>query len=184
MTVPTKLKLNNKGASLIELLVILAIIAVLVGGSMIAFTVINSGNVKQASRTTGSFLETTRTKSMSVVADEWYFLLTKDDENSYVQIYKVLTNDDDEQVATKMDEKDLGAKVEAYLISDDDEIEIDDSDELKIKFSQSSGSVTLVDINGTAYNPTENMVTIKFVSGSKETSVDLYFVSGKVDVHY
>lgn len=183
MTVPTKLKLNNKGATLIELIIIIAIIAVLVSGSIVAFTVLNSSNLKQAVRTTGSYLGTARTKAMSVVADEWYFLLKQDGENCYAEVYKVYTNDDDEQVVEKIEEKDLGVRVAASLISDDDETDIEDGDELKIKFSQSSGSVSSVDINGTEFNPTENMITIRFLSGSKEMSVDLYFVSGKVEIH-
>jgi len=184
MTVPTKLKLNNKGATLIELMVILAIIAVLVSGSIVAFNVLNGSNLKNAARTTGSFLETTRTKTMSVVADAWYYTLTRDGDNYYTEIYKVYTDDTGATVEEKIEAEDLGFRVVGSIIADGSETEFADGDMLTIKFDQASGSVKIVDLDGTELTPSENMITIKFVSGAKEASVDLYFVSGKVDIHY
>ena len=175
-------KLNNAGATLVEILVVIVIMAVMIGGSVLAFSILNSGNVKEASRTSKSTLEKTRTSTMSVVADEWVFVVENVGGSLKNYVNKVYTDADDNTVTEKTEEVILGSKVKAILIADNTEVSIDDGDKLMIKFDASSGSVTSVKINETSYSPTSATVSIKYSSGSRESSVKLYFVSGKVEI--
>lgn len=181
MTVLNKRQLNNRGASVIELLIIMAIIAVLLSGSIIAFSLLNSSNVKQAARTTKDYLEKTRTSTMSVVADEWYFTFTKSGSDYKAIVYKTYTKDG-AVVEEKIEEKLLGTRISAAFISDGTEITVGEGDVLKIVFDRSSGEVGKVLFNEATYAPHENIVSIKFTSGSNKSTVNLYFVSGKVEI--
>lgn len=113
-----KKKLNNTGASLVELLVIITIIAIMISGVIISFTVLNSSNLKQANRTTKSYLEKTRTSTMSVVADEWSFNLINKNGAYVATIDKKYENADGDMVTDIMEEKELGSRVSALLISE------------------------------------------------------------------
>lgn len=182
MTVHDKKKLNNRGASVIELLIIMAILAVLLSGSIIAFTIIDSGNIKQASRTTKTYIEKTRSSAMSVAADEWSFTLTRSGNDYIANVYKTYTNADDEVVTDKMEEKALGTRISASFVAGTTELPINENDVVKIVFDPSTGSVKKVTFNDGVYSPTENMISIKFKVGNNENNVNLYFVSGKAEI--
>ena len=172
-------KLNNKGASLIELIVVIAIIAVLLSAGFVAFSVLNTSNIKNATRTTKTYIEKTRTNTMSVMADEWYFEVTKPDGSYQLQVCKVLTEGDDPTVE---ESKTLTEKATLSLIVGDTTTELDADDVLKIKFNSASGGVSSVELNGVKQTPGDNMITLYYTVGSKENWVDLYFVSGNVEI--
>jgi len=191
MTVPTKRQLNiqlnrrqigNKGASLVELLIVIAILAVMISGTIIAFSLLNSSNVKQASRTTKTFLEKARSSSMSVMADEWGFKLKCTDAECRVIVYKTYTKADNTTVTETVDEKVLGSRVSAVFISDSTELTMNENDELKVIFDPSSGGVSKVVYSNTEYKPADNMIKVKFKSGNNKSTCQLYFVSGKIEI--
>ncbi len=175
-------KLNNKGASVIELIVVIAIIAVLLSGMIAGFAILNSSNLKEATRTTKTYLEKTRTSTMSVVADEWYFELSNTDGVSSAKVYKTITTEDGETTTSVIESKELSEKAVISLISDDTTIEIGDGDVLKINFNKASGGVSSVELNSVKYTPGDNMISLYFAIGAKESWVDLYFVSGNIEV--
>lgn len=180
--IANKRKLNNSGASVIELLIVIAIIAVLISGSIIAFSVLGSSALKQASRTSKDYLEKTRTNAMSVAADEWNYTLKRSGDEYIAYIHKIYKNESDEVVTDVMSEKNLGVKVAASLISGDVTVDMADGDILKVVFEPSSGSVKAVTLNGTSYTPAENMISIKFTSGERKSIVDLYYMTGKTEI--
>ena len=182
MTVLNKRQLNNRGASVVELLIIMAIIAVLLSGSIIAFSILDNSNIKQASRTTKTYIEKTRSSAMSVVADEWYFTLTKSGDNYKANVYKTYTNAENATVTDMMEEKLLGTRISAAFVAGADELAIGDGNVVKITFEPSSGKVKKVTFDGTEYSPTENMISIRFTAGNDVNNVNLYFVSGKVEI--
>lgn len=175
-------KLNNRGATLIELLIVIAILGVMMGGTIVAFSVLNSGNVKEAARTTKSTLEKTRTSAMSVVADEWTFVVENVDGSIKTYANKVYTNEEDEVVTEKKEESLLGSKVTATFIAETSEVPLNSGDKLQIVFDSSSGSVTSVKVNDTTYSPSTATVSIRYAVGSKKNDVKVYFVSGKVEI--
>lgn len=179
MIVPTSKKLNNKGATLIEMIVVVAIMAVMISGAIIAFTVLNSGNVKNASRTSKSLLEKTRTNTMSVVAEEWAFVIEKKEETHIAYVSKKVKDAE----PTRLEETDIGFKVNDVLIMDGVETSIEEDDVLKIIFDKSTGSVSGVLINDKALDmPADNMLTLKFKSGQSDEELKLYFLTGKMEI--
>lgn len=182
MTVPQNRKLNNKGMSVVELMIIIAIIAVLMSGMAVSFTILNSSNIKQATRTCKSYMEKTRTSTMSVMADEWYFELKNSGGDYVAAVYKVVTDSEGNTTTSTIEEENIGSKVSISLLSGDDTIALSADDVLKVKFDTSSGSVSSVSVNGVKYTPADNMVTLYYQIGAKENWVDLYFVSGNIEV--
>ncbi len=176
-----KRKLNNAGASLIELLVIMAILAVLLSGTIIGFSVVNSSNVKQASRTTKTFMEKTRSSSMSVLADEWGFILERTGSEYKVSVYKTYKKDG-VPVTETLDEKVLGSRISATVISGTNEYALNDGDDLKVVFDKSSGEVSKVTFSGSACTPADNMISINYTSGKNKSTTQLYFISGKIEI--
>lgn len=175
-------KLNNRGASVIEMIIIIAILAVMLSGSIIAFSVLNSSSLKQATRSTKNMLEKTRTNTMSMVADEWSFVLENKDEKITAYIYKVYTDESGSTVTEVVQKEEFSVRVNMSMISDGADVEILDGEKVKVTFVPASGGVNEVVVAGTKYTPTENMITFKFVSGKKKNTVDLFFVSGKVEI--
>lgn len=178
-------KLNNRGASLVELLIMLAIIAVLISGSFAAIGLINSSSIKQATRTTKDYLEKTRTKAMSVEADEWNMILSNDDDSYNLTLNKVVSGKDEggNTVTTTdvVDEKNLGSRVTAQLVTASDNKTIGDGDSLKVTFVPSSGAVEAVFYNGTKISSSDGIIVIEYTVGERKTLVKLYTVSGKIE---
>lgn len=178
-------KLNNRGASLVELLIMLAIIAVLISGSFAAIGLINSSSIKQATRTTKDYLEKTRTKAMSVEADEWNMILSNDDDSYMLTLNKVVSGKDEggNTVTTTdvVDEKNLGSRVTAQLVTASDNKTIGDGDSLKVTFVPSSGAVEAVFYNGTKISSSDGIIVIEYTVGERKTLVKLYTVSGKIE---
>ncbi len=182
MTVPTNKKLNNKGTTLIEVIIVVAIMTVMISGAIIAFTVLHSGNVKNASRTSKSLLEKTRTSTMSVVAEEWAFVIEKKEESHMAYITKVYKDEEGNKQTEKQEETDIGERVSTTVIVDGTETKLNNNDVLKVKFDPSSGSVSSVEINGGSITSTDNTVIFRFTSGSNDNDVKIYFLSGKAEI--
>ena len=83
-------KLNNKGFSLMELIVVLAIMIVMVGAATVTVSMLDSSYVEDAERGIKDYIALARTKSMSVAAKDWYVSISKEDADYYVSLYKIL----------------------------------------------------------------------------------------------
>lgn len=66
-----KTKLNNQGASLIEFIIVIAIMAIVIGGVVTGISLFTNTYAKQAARGLQDFINNGRTKAMSIAADEW-----------------------------------------------------------------------------------------------------------------
>ncbi|MBQ5918232.1 MAG: prepilin-type N-terminal cleavage/methylation domain-containing protein, partial [Lachnospiraceae bacterium] len=84
----SKRKLNNRGFSLIELIVTLAIIVILAGAAAVTVSMLDSSYVEDAERGIKDYISLGRTKSMSVSASDWYVTVAKEDADYYVYLYK------------------------------------------------------------------------------------------------
>ena len=81
-------KLNNSGASILELIIAVAIMVIMISGITIGFSVVTNSYAKRAASTLRDVLETTRTKAMTIAADEWKLDISKSTDGDY--IYKII----------------------------------------------------------------------------------------------
>lgn len=159
-----KLKLDNKGYSLVELIIVIAIIAVFTGAAMITLTVMHSAKAKEASITFESEVSEllNKSKGNSVdanldgkidAADDGFGLglrVHKVGQKCYVQ--KVLVKNKAYQPNTSFEEannnndgKGISLSSSVYVEYTDltgSKIVIDGSDEVVISFNRSGACVT------------------------------------------
>lgn len=138
-------RVNNNGLTLMELIVVIAIMAVLVASTVAGIGLLSSGDAKKASKNIRSVLSEVRTETLSIQAD-WEAKLYNDDGTYKISIYR-----DDEEYETA----DLGYRIEIFY--GDAKEAIDDGDALIISFRQSSGAVKEISIikNGLEETPIE-----------------------------
>ena len=179
-------KLNNKGYTLVELIVVIAIMAVLVGAATVTVTMLDSSYVEDAERGIKDYIALGRNKSMSVVAKEWYIAIGKEDADYYAYLYKV-TEEDDEDVITMVEKKKLGAKISiSYGNAKDSQVLIG-SNKLQMYFNSLTGKITKVnydsDGNGTNDIPNNNtgIGYIGIARNDYEIDLKVFFNTGKCE---
>lgn len=169
-------QLNNKGFSLMELIVIVAIMAVMIGVASITYNVVKNANVTKAANSIDDLLSLCREKAMTNSAKEWKVVI--DGKNA--KVIKV----DAEGNETEIKSQSLPSNVRVYVTEDgvtNYDATVDQP--VSISFKLLSGEVASV------YTPA---VTIKG-SGTncgivvdykekKQSKVILYYATGKHSV--
>ena len=144
-------KLNNKGFTLMELIVVLAIMVVMAGAAAVTVTMLDSSYVEDAERGIKDYVALGRTKSMSVAAKDWYVSVGKESGDYYVYLYKVVEESGSDKTYM-VDKKKLGAKVSiAYKDAADGlSIVIGESTNVQMHFDAATGKIKSVfyDNNG------------------------------------
>lgn len=172
------LKKNNKGISYVEMILVIAIMAIVTGLVSISIGLVNGTNVSRASEVTCSALQEARNSALTKGSDNGYvsFMLRKGACYYYVgKKVTISTSNDSDVNWTKI----CNGTVDVFFSQD-----APDSDSLGnkltggnvygAKFSQSSGSLS----NETNYN----FQYITFVHGDKQTTVRIFPVSGKAEI--
>ena len=188
-----KRKLNNKGASLIELIITIAIMIIVIGGLTIGFSVITNTYAKRAANNLNDFLQTTRTKAMSVSADQWNMEISKNSDGDYVIVINKVTftkgkdEDDVVEIPEVFDRIIVGGDVKITYTNNGASvpIEIDDSHIMKIVFSLSQGSISDIRINKDSLltgSTTEDMGVFDITSGSFSRQIEVYYTTGKSQI--
>ena len=134
-------KLNNRGFSLMELIVTMAIMIVLVGAATVTVSMLDSSYVEDAERGIKDYIGLARTKSMSVSASDWYVTIGKEDSDYYVYLYKtverVVANggvNTTEFETSLVEKKKIGKKISISYKTDTTENFMDITDEKKLEF--------------------------------------------------
>ncbi|MBQ4283279.1 MAG: prepilin-type N-terminal cleavage/methylation domain-containing protein [Lachnospira sp.] len=130
----TNRQLNNKGFSLIELLVAVAVMAVLVGLAAYSVTLMNSGDPKRASKTISGEIASLRGNTLAVAGD-WQYEIVNDGGTYKLYTYKN---------GQTQDYKSLGGRIKIYYKNKADGTEtlIENNEKLIVKFAQGSGKVS------------------------------------------
>ena len=77
---------SNKGVTIIELIVVIAILGVLIGGVALTFRIVNSADIKGCTQTIDSSLEKVKNECMSKI-DQSFLVLYKSTDNDYTGYY-------------------------------------------------------------------------------------------------
>lgn len=170
---------GNKGFSLIELIIVIAILAVVTGVSFVGLGYLYNSNVKSTIKKINTSLLKTQsyTTAKSVGGRDIYFKLYQDSGDYYTAMCREDSSgkEIELQKPEKVGKKNLTVK---YFVSDGAEVKIDSSNSLKLYFDRSTGGLLPIVTGGSTYC---SKIEIS-VNGLSKCSVSISKVTGKTEV--
>lgn len=163
----------NSGMTLVELLVAIAIIAVMTTATVIGIGILTSGDSKKASGNLRNVLNEVRTSTLSIEAS-WETVIRNTDGE-----YEAVILKDGEETEVY----ELGSRIDITFFDSKTggENVIEEGKELKITFNKSSGSVHKITYGGTEFVAEGSNLTFLVNSTTKgEYEVVLWYATGKV----
>ena len=166
---------RNAGFSLLELLIAVAIMAVLIGASLTTYLVVSKSNVKKASGAINDTLTLARERSKTIAAEEWNATIEASGDKVVVKLVKIVK--DDEKILTDHLHfyrngvtRFIGNKSGEYK-------------KVSIVFETMTGAVKSVYYNGDRSDKMDiskgKMQIISYYGDKKSSSISLFFVTGK-----
>ncbi len=182
----TTRQLNNKGFSMIELIVVIAIMALLVGLAALGIYTMVSGDTKRASKTISGEISSLRSNTLAIMGN-WQYEIVNDNGT-----YKIYTYKD----SVLQDYTNLGSRIHiSYKASESaNEVEIEKGDKIIITFVQGTGKVDDIqmsrpakldeatELNGANSVKGVGYCVFKMTTGGGRNAEDfkLYYETGKV----
>lgn len=164
----------NTGMTLVELLVALAILAIMTTVAVIGIGILSSGDSKKASGALRNALSEVRTSTLSIEAS-WEAVVRNNDGKYEVAILKD---------GSETDVYELGKRIDITFFDNKASVEnsLSDGDELVIAFNKSSGSVSRITYQGSefAIEGSSGLTFLVNSSSKGEYEVVLYYATGKV----
>lgn len=197
---------NDKGMSLVELIVVIAIMAVMIGVVGFSVNLLIGAEARQAANKMDAELNDIKTGAMSRASEYMivrYIEVTSGNESDYAKLGVDRSGYYAEKHVATIDNKDtisgstikldyggqeytrLGSKKVRIMLGDKDsgtQLADDGSLAFKIEYERSTGMLKDVEI-GTVSSSGENVVDVAFTSGSSEALTDMYFISGLRTYH-
>lgn len=179
---------NNLGFSLLELMVTVAIMAVMLGAGLTTYRIVSRTNVKKATKYIDDYLSLAREKSKTIAAYEWNMTIDATGDNVSVNLVRITEKPDGSYEETIMNRALLPSNIKVKLIdSDNNEIflgkDARDIQYASFAFVPLTGAVSKIYYNKdrTQYlNAAGGVCDIKAYYGDKKSkSVRIYFVTGK-----
>ncbi len=172
---------SNAGFSLVELIVVVALLAVVMGGSLITYYTISSHNINKAKGFIEDGLNEGRSRAMSVQAKKWEVVISE----SKVMVYKTDESDNVTDIQGNKIPSNVSIQIQqsnsatVYNISDTE------YDEVRISFKKLSGEIGKVSIvrDGAAtdlYTADEGQycdIILNYRNRTKK--IRLYYATGK-----
>ena len=180
---------DNSGFSLVELLVVMAMMAILLSVGLTVFGLSDNGYVKENTQNLTAMLEKAVYNTQAIAAKEWVVEVTKVDDNYVASLSKVTTDDVGNLVTEEVESLDFSGNVKVTLdsmfegagaLSDKEITEIDN---LVITFEKQTGEVSKLTVGSTDYDKAElkgNKGTITVISGNKEKTIEIFWSTGKI----
>lgn len=163
----------NSGMTLVELLVALAIIAIMTAVAVIGIGILSSGDSKKASGALRNALSEVRTSTLSIEAS-WEAVIRNNDGEYEAVILKD---------GSETEEYELGKRIDITFFDSKtaNEHTLNEGDELIITFSKSSGSVSSITYQDNEFAMEGSSLTFLVNSSTKgEYEVVLWYATGKV----
>lgn len=163
----------NSGMTLVELLVALAIIAIMTAVAVIGIGILSSGDSKKASGALRNALSEVRTSTLSIEAS-WEAVIRNND-GKYEAV--ILRDGSETEVY------ELGKRIDITFFDSKAAVEhtLNDGDEIAVKFSKSSGSVSSITYQDNEFAMEGSSLTFLVNSSTKgEYEVVLWYATGKV----
>lgn len=161
---------NHKGVTLIEVLVVIAILAVAVGGAGISISLATSRNAEKCARDINDGLENSRMLSLS---KEGNFTLTIDFAAHEMTLHNEAPGTEADNV------KKLQERVNISLQSDTEDL--DEAASIEVMFDKSSGKVKRILVDGSEYSGDLIKIHTENDDGNRMANVVLVRNTGK---HY
>lgn len=163
----------NSGMTLVELLVAIAIMAVMTTATVIGIGILTSGDSKKASGTLRNALNEVRTSTLSIEAS-WETVIRNTGDEYEVAILKDGQETEVYELGSRID-------ITFYDSKTGGENVLEDGDELTITFNKSSGSVHKITYRETEFAAEGSNLTFLVNSTTKgEYEVVLWYATGKV----
>ena len=173
---------SNAGFSLVELIVVVAIMGLLIGGTLITYYTISSHNIDKAKGYIEDGLNECRSRAMSTQAKNWEMVITADD----VKVYK--TDSDTSEVIDISGNK-LPRNVSVALKQNDSpqiyELTESGYDSINISFKLLSGEISKVSVmkDGSAHvlftGDEAQYCDIKLTYRQRDKNIRLFYSTGK-----
>lgn len=191
-----KRKLNNEGASLLEFIVVFAIMVVVIGVVVTGFTIVTNSYARKAASGFIDMLSTARTKAMSVAAEEWNMELEyiADNGNFICRVNKVTQEtlpDGSIQSTSEVVQEDIfngDLQITFINVTGTNETPVtlnSTGNKLKISFSGGQGSVSNVYLDDVPFSncieQLGDLARITITSGNYEKNIELYYTTGKYE---
>ena len=185
---------KNAGFSLVELIVVVTIIAIMVGGSFAGFSMLARGDSKKAVKNISSQITELRTNTLSV-AGNWFAEIYKKDNTYRIDIKKkVLLADGITTSEELVSSTAIGSRITiSYVdsVNTDNKV-INDSNKLVISFLQGSGKVGEVNFIKSdlsiqplkVSNSKSGEIIVKVNSSTTSNSLKLWYLTGKLTTDY
>lgn len=180
---------DNRGFSLIEMILVIAIMAILMTVTATGFGLIDRGRVKENAGSIASALEAASYNTQAVAAKAWTVEIVYTEDSGYMlNLYKVTGNsvDDDREL---VDYNGLTGNTSLLLStefsdgSNISELLIDESHTVAITFEKQTGEVIRLKVGSDEYDTAklkDKKGVLKNVSGNADKEVEIYWSTGKV----
>lgn len=170
-----KLLKNNKGFSLVEMLVVIAIMAILASVSVSAMGYLMRGDIKKAAKTLYSEIASNRTYAMAKQGD-WLFSV--DNSSGVFVLSSMNTTSGGTITYSEETLSNRVSSIEVMIYSADGSVISDYTALNTISFKKSTGAVN--EINGASVNY-GGFADIKISISTSGMVLRLYFLTGKIE---
>lgn len=173
---------NNKGFTILEVMIVVAILAILATAFATSYGLIYSGNAKKAANDFYSLMNTCRVNTLNG-ANDAYIELVQDGDVYVARVWEKVPDEDGDYVNTIDTEQEI-SKVEIAYTRNDVEYSLG-SVALTFAYDRETGEVTIPTETGSTIwsDGTDGECTlVTFTSGTSEYSVKINWQTGYVEV--